>query len=591
MFTSFVTHLLLIAASAAPMGDYFVSPSGDDANPGSEEAPFATLERARDAVRERIRLGLQKDLTVVLRGGEYVLEAPLVFGPEDSPPAPFFVTYAAYPGEEAVMSGGRAITGWQSAGENRWTVTLPDVAAGSWYFRQLFADGERLPRARYPDNDQLLRVTAVNDAVTEIVLSEALPVENLAGQDAELVVYQNWSISRVKIQSSQGATLHMQNPVGWIGHGDATTASPDKPAYVENALAFLNVPGEWYLDRHTGVLTYQGKPGEDPSARRFIAPKLEQLLVAAGTPDAPVANLRFRGIQFLHTEWALPPFGYLGIQAGHHGTRMDEAAHVLPAALLFTYAGNCSLERCRLAHLGACGVAFGAGCRDNAVLGSLFEDIGGNGIMNGWRGDHRSYRINLSGDASLSADWKNPDDVPRNQRIEDNTLRRCGAVNHGCVAIFDAFAAGTKIRHNHVYNMPYTGISIGFRWDTSPTSQRECLVEYNHIHDVMKMLADGGGIYTLGLQPGTVLRGNHIHDVHRSAYAHGGAPNNGIFFDEGSKGFLVEGNIIYRTSGEAIRFNQTDERNMTWQDNHFGVSPEAPDFPHDAARRAGRLTP
>ena len=103
----------------------------------------------------------------------------------------------------------------------------------------------------------------------------------------------------------------------------------------------------------------------------------------------------------------------------------------------------------------------------------------------------------------------------------------------------------------------------------------------------MTKLADGGGIYTLGFQPGTVLRGNHIHDVHRSAYAHGGAPNNGIFFDQGSKAYLVEGTIIYATSGKSIRFNQTKKEHMTWKDNSFGPKPGDANFPQAAAKKAG----
>jgi len=86
----------------------------------------------------------------------------------------------------------------------------------------------------------------------------------------------------------------------------------------------------------------------------------------------------------------------------------------------------------------------------------------------------------------------------------------------------------------------------------------------------MQKLADGGGIYTLGLQPGTILRGNYIHDVHRSAYAHGGAPNNGFFIDEGSKGFLFIGNVVRGVSGTPVRFNQSREEWQTWQGNFFG---------------------
>jgi beta-glucuronidase len=139
------------------------------------------------------------------------------------------------------------------------------------------------------------------------------------------------------------------------------------------------------------------------------------------------------------------------------------------------------------------------------------------------------------------------------------------------VGIFDAFSQSTAITHNVVREMPYTGISSGFRWNESGTSQRGGLIAYNHVYDTMNMLADGGCLYTLGYQPGAVILGNVFHTVHRSAYAHGGAPNNGIFFDQGSKGFRVEGNTIYDTSGEPIRFNQCGEDSMTWKDNQFGV--------------------
>ncbi|HNT87513.1 MAG TPA: right-handed parallel beta-helix repeat-containing protein, partial [Candidatus Hydrogenedentes bacterium] len=306
-----------------------------------------------------------------------------------------------------------------------------------------------------------------------------------------------------------------------------------------------------------------------------------------GAPDAPVRNLYFAGLTFAHAEWPLPEFGYVGIQAGHHGTTMDAPTFVLPGALEFSHATGCGLKRCCVAHVGACGVVFGAGCRDNIVAHCILEDIGGNGVMVGWRGDELPRRKGLLGDYSLSADWTDPRFVPRNNAVTDCTLRRCGAVNHWCVGIFDAFSDGTRIAHNLVTDMPYTGISIGFRWDESETSQRNCLVEYNKVHDVMKMLADGGAIYTLGFQPGTVLRGNLLYDVHRSAFAHGGAPNNGIFFDQGSKGYLVEQNIIYGTSGESVRYNQTGPDNLNLRENVFGVTPENRAFPHEAARKAG----
>ncbi len=138
---------------------------------------------------------------------------------------------------------------------------------------------------------------------------------------------------------------------------------------------------------------------------------------------------------------------------------------------------------------------------------------------------------------------------------------------------FVAFSADTRVVHNVIRHLPYSGMSIGYRWSTATTSQARCLAADNHIHEVMQKLADGGGIYTLSFQPGTVLRGNLIHDVHRSAYAHGGAPNNGFFIDEGSKDFRFESNVVHATAGEGVRFNQNQrawrEGKPTWLAESF----------------------
>lgn len=591
--TTMLIHgmLCLSALAAAPTADFYVAPNGDDTAPGTLDAPFATIARAQEAVRGRVAEGLARDVTVLIRGGAHFLDAPLRFTHADGGTPAHKVIYAAYPGETVLVSGGRAVGGWTRADGDRWQTTLDEVKAGAWHFRQLFADGERLPRGRYPNGDGLMRVKAVNEAVTEITLKQTPPAADLAGQDAELVVIQNWSISRGPVVSSDGALMRMAYPMGWIGHRTYTVTSPGKPCYLEHALPFVDAPGEWHLDRTTGVLTYQAAEGEDPNARQFIAPRLERLVVVEGAPGKPVRNLHLVGLDFAHAAWPLPDVGYMGIQAGHHGTSTGAPTYVLPPAIGLLYAEDCAFERCGVRHVGATGLALGAGCRRNLAAGCTIEDAGGNGVMIGWRGDFESAQVGGSGGHSaspnLSADWSNEADVPLENVVVNCTVRRCGAVNYGCVGIYDGFCAKTRIAHNLVTQMPYTGVSVGFRWNMSSTSQRGTQVERNHVHDVMGMLADGGCIYTLGFQPNTVLRGNLLHGVHRSAFAHGGAPNNGIFFDQGSKGYLVQDNIIYDTSGEAIRFNQTDRGQLTWKNNHFDVDPGDPAFPKALAEQAG----
>ena len=146
-----------------PEAAFYVSPDGDDgcsgrlAAPNAEgsDGPFATLHRARDAVRGlKARGGLQQPVLVLVRRGTHYLCEPLVLGPEDSGTEACPVTYAACPGEEVVLSGGRLIPGpWETDDGEVFRTHLPDVKAGTWWFRQLRAGRERQPRARHPNAD------------------------------------------------------------------------------------------------------------------------------------------------------------------------------------------------------------------------------------------------------------------------------------------------------------------------------------------------------------------------------------------------------------------------------------------------------
>ena len=131
---------------------FYVAPAGDDHNPGSLAKPFATLFRAQAAVRVLKKKGQDRNIIVYLRGGTYYIDQPLVFAAEDGGTERHKVIYRAFPGEEVMLSGGRLITGWKRSG-NLWTVALPEVKAGKWYFRQLFVDGQHAIRARTPNQD------------------------------------------------------------------------------------------------------------------------------------------------------------------------------------------------------------------------------------------------------------------------------------------------------------------------------------------------------------------------------------------------------------------------------------------------------
>ena len=571
--------------------DFYIAPDGDDGNPGTEEAPFATLARAREAVRRVAARGLERDVIVLLRGGVYDLPEPVVFEPQDSGTERYSVTYAAYPGETPVISGGTAIGGWSPGAGEVWTAAVPEVKSGAPAFRALFVNGERAIRARTPnldDEQPCWKLVSAEASEDGRVLAVGLPPGAIAdwgkAEEAEIVFLGSWEITRKRIaavdEGSGRVTLAEPHVAGHYANRPAAGMA----CYFENAMELLDRPGEWHLDHRAGVLHYQPRDGREPAAAEVVAPRLTELLRIAGTPERPVRNLHFRGLRFAHTDWPLPAQGYNGVQACfYYGPAGDapegrDELHALPigAAVEWEYAHSCSLAGCEIAHTGGGALSLGRGCCDNRIAGNRIFDVGANGVMVG-----ESLRaLHDAGQAPAEHE------VPRGNVVTDNEIHHCGADYHGAVGIWVAFTEGTVVAHNLVRDLPYTGISVGFIWDSQPTVCRNNLIAYNHIHDVMKVLADGGGIYTLGLQPGTVLRGNLIHDVHRCSCTYVESPNNGVFFDEGSAGYLVEDNIIYHTPEGALRFNQSSPDAHTWHGNTFDLEPGEAGFPAERAAEA-----
>lgn len=574
--------IVILSGPVSRAVEFHVSPQGDDTGPGNEAGPFATLGRAQAAVRAQIQLGLQEDVSVFLRGGIYRLDRTLSFGPQDSGTTRCKVTYAPHPGEVPVVSGGRAITGWKRGSANRWTVHLPAVKAGDWWFRQLYVDGQRLPRGRYPA-EGFLKIKDVSKDLKKLTFTTPLPDQDFGGGDTEIVVVQNWSITREIIAASSQSGLTAETALGWVGH-NSCRAKPGMSAFFEHALAFVQKPGQWHLARKTGILTYQAAPDENPNERVFVAPVLTQLVQISGTRDYPVQNLHFQGIVFADSAFLLPAIGYNGIQACYYGTTQEEAVcFAVDVALEMAYCRDCSLRGSQFTRLGGSGVGMGPGCRDNQVLGCELSDIGGTGINIG----HMKVKN------PLWADWTHPAEVPVHNTVANCRIHDCGVELWGAHGIFDAMTRDTRIRHNEIYQMPYGAVATGYVWGTERTSQQGCLIENNHIYEVMHKLNDSGCIYTLGFQPGSIIRGNLLHGVRFGGFAGGQVCNNGIFFDEGSKGFLLEDNVIYDVDQKqgarntAVRFNRSREDWQIWINNSITTEAAPPDAAKALRGKAG----
>ncbi len=561
--TAFACCVLLVWMPIAMGGqpasaDFFVAPWGDDGATGTFESPFATLARARDAVRPLIAAGLTDDVTVMLRGGTYRITDPIVFGLQDSSPDPHAVTYAAYPDEEPIVSGGRPITGWTDQGDGTWAVTVADAASGVWTFRELFVNGGRRQRARHP-NDGFLLVAGPDPAAPPgtrmsfaFTPGDIPPETDLAG--GELLFLHDWNTSRVLIDHVDHTqnVLTVAQPIG-PSPSMHVFSQLEHPRYaVENDLKLIDVPGEWYLDEQTGELTYFPMPGEDINTVDAVAPVAEALLIVRGDGNAEqsVHNLRFIGIAFEHCAWDLPEGGYAEWQAGFYDYRDFPAPYELPAALTFELADSCRFEDGRIAHLGGWGIMFGRSCKDCSVIGNVITDIAGNGIM---IGEDRSRTV-LDPDKVWRPWWLvYPDQAASGNVVRDNLIQYTGQVLHGTVGTWIGMANTTTVSHNLLRYMPQIGVSVGWVFDGTPTpAVWGNVIEYNHIHDVMLMLSDGGGIYTLGIQPETVMHGNLIHDIPPNA---GVLDSNAVFCDQDSTDFLIDRNAMFNVGNAPLRFH------------------------------------
>jgi parallel beta-helix repeat protein len=129
--------------------------------------------------------------------------------------------------------------------------------------------------------------------------------------------------------------------------------------------------------------------------------------------------------------------------------------------------------------------------------------------------------------------------------VTNNHIHDIGIVYPAAVGIWVGQSGGNRLAHNHIHDTCYSAMSVGWTWGYGPASARDNIIEYNHAHDIGRgMLSDMGAIYTLGVQPGTVIRRNLFHDIRCRPGGYGGW---GIYLDEGSTGILVEDNIVYNT--------------------------------------------
>lgn len=528
--------------------EFYVSPSGNDNHPGTKSQPFASIEKAKLAVRRKITNGQQEDITVFLRAGTYRLSKTVIFGPEDGAKNGFKITYASYPGEKPVVTAAKTITGWKKASAA--PEHLPAEAAGHlWYaelgkgmdFKMLYQNGIALPRARSKGFMPVQNKPGSGNKT--LILPESFPTYGWPGNGGVEVLIRPtfaWTMNILPVESVDTSTRTVKTTIGgtypldpqpkWSLDAHHITET----CWLENSVSFIDSPGEWALDTSTGRLWIW--PENDQSPKNVSAPQCTELFLIEGkisdemSADFPVKGLIFKDLVFENNDRYTWRDNEPSFQ--HDWSAVDQAN----AMVRLRGAENCVVEGCDFKNGGTAGIRLDLHCRYNRIEGNNIGYVGEHGI-------------------ALCGYGPGTKDVNKFNEIKNNNIHHTGQQYWFGFGIYIAQSGENTIANNLIHHTPFIGVTVSgsrdfkygsprdgegyraVRWNEISENHKEQIaagyakgaeltalfypylharnnvIRDNEIFSVVETMGDGNAVYLSGAGTGNLIRRNFIHDI------------------------------------------------------------------------------
>jgi Right handed beta helix region len=503
--------LSLMIALGSLGADLYVAPTGKDSNLGTQAQPLATLLGARDAVR-KLNKSAKGDIVVEFADGLYRVEKTIFFGPQDSGAGGRKVIYTAASGAKPILSGGISVTGWEvhDPAKNIYcakTTTTP--------FRQLYVNDALAIRARHPNRESEkdnspyweCKVPAIPKMrIKQEYWQPCSQVPESKRAEIEMVMICHWYHQRIRVGTVKTVGKEVEITPAQPNKNFSKTqvfytksGFIDNPFHFENALEFIDAPYEWYQDANKGMVYMAFPKDVKPDAVRVEIPIVETVIAVEGTAAEPVRDIEFRGLTVKLTNWNKPStFGINMTQAAQ-----AQGCESPPAMIFVKHSQRLAFRNNTFAQAGGQGLElYNADLTD--VEGNTFRTIAANGIM-----------IDR-GTGSNPA----PDKQSVGIAIWNNDASTCGSHYSNGMFLFASNVKKLTVAHNHIYNLPYSGMQIGQQpggirgKEYTDVGCGENTIINNLIHHCNQIHGDGGGIYTLGgVQKGTLISGNFVHDT------------------------------------------------------------------------------
>ncbi len=429
--------ILLVLTCSACAADLYVAPGGSNSAPGTLAKPFATLKAAQDTARDT-----EKPVTIYLREGSYFPKRTLTLTPADSG-----LTIRAYKDETPILNGGRAITGWRKLTTEpagmvptaRGKLWVADIPKG-WCFHYLYVDGQATRRARLHNSHW--RQWPQNFSYDD------------PGKDGQKLTFEDKQILANLPSNGDVEMICIMTQYGVMGNGVLTDIDPEagtaewnstqthvgfrtrrRNFTFENALPFIDKPGEWCVDSHRGWVYYWPVSGT-MTGSRVTAPRLYELFRLQGDEanSTWVENVTINGLTLMYTD-RLPedrwPASWLRRQWEH-----------VDAIVYLQGTKDCTISNNRLLYSGSSGITLDHFCQGVRIEGNEI----------GWSGSDGVFLCGY-GPGTL--------DVNRDNTVVRNWIHDMGLGNYWHSSAIQIYQSGhNRIALNLLQNSAYCCISM-----------------------------------------------------------------------------------------------------------------------------------